>query len=244
MGKSIKRQVLASRSDFWQVPAFLGGAWLVGMGINVGIQIAAPQDAMFIVGVIATGMAYVILELIVPAYNFSVGMEQAVSLGCTRRGSIIGLLCATLLQMASSFVVACLLAAAEFGIGRWALGERYSAGKLEGLTEELWPLLGVCGGVMLGLLCLAVFCGACMQRWGRKAFIVLWGLCVLASLFGSSFHTVSQADSLLGRFLRGLGGAFAGVPPQVWNVLVTAALPALAAFGIWLLLNSSVQTAK
>lgn len=246
MWKSIKREFLLNVDSLWQFLAIIGGAWGIGLIIDAAIFYFSKDDEVFIVGLIASAMALVCLGILFPAFFFSSSFEQAVKLGCTRRAFLMGMAVTELVHTLCGTVLVIILAFLESWIGRLTLPDRYSIGKLEEMLAEIdgstLAVLGIALGAMLELACAGIFLGACMQRWGQKAF---WGIYIVGMVicfFGSSVNMI-DTDTLLGRIWRALSQAASFVPGFLWTALAILVLPAFAAVGVCMLLHASVRSA-
>ena len=98
----------------------------------------------------------------------------------------------------------------------------------------------------LPLLCFGLSFGAALQRWGKRAFWVLWGgFMALSYLGGPMVHMMknSSENSLLRRMLGAIGRFLAFLPEKAYLYLGGAAMLAAGVFGAVLLLRGSVRHA-
>ena len=243
MWKSIKREFLLNVDNLWESAAIIGGAWVIGLIIDAIIFHFSHDDEVFIGGLIASAMSFICVALLMPAYYFSCGYEQAVSMGCTRRAFVVGMAVTTFVHTLCGMACVIVLALLESWIGRLTVPERYSIGKLAELLPELKEnvlTLLILFGIMLELVCASMFLGACMQRWGRRAF---WGFYIggmSLSLFGSSVSMI-DTNTFYGRILRTISQAASHIPGGVWTALAILGLPILGVVGVCLLLRGSVR---
>ncbi len=241
MLKSIKREFLLNLDSLGQMLAIEGAAWALGLAINVVVLFVDPRP-LFIVGKITTGMAFVFLALLIPAYYFSVSYEQALRMGCTRRRFIGGMLCTAFLQLLITLAAVCALGAAEEGIGRLFLKERYDAGKMHDWLPQALRYAGAALIVLAGVVFLGAFLGACVQRWGRKAFWSIYAFSMVCCAVGTAMPEGGQEDvSAVGRAMMAVGNALAFIPGGAWAALGILAVLACGVWGVWLLLTGSVR---
>ncbi len=245
MWSSIRREFSVNRDSLWQSGLILAGACLLGEGIAAVMMGIFSREPFFIpLGTMMAVGAAVVSGVIFPAYYFSCGYEQALAMGCTRGRFLAGSLALSLVHIVLMLAAASLAILADMGFYRAFYPQIYAA-----IDWTDFPSGGVlAGGLALAaavLLCFGLFLGAALQRWGKRAFWVLWGICMAASfLSGPMVHLAKDGEaSLLGRIAGSVGHALAFLPGMVYLCFAGAVLLAAGVFGAVLLLRGSIRHA-
>ena len=250
MWKSIKREISVNRDSLWQSGLILAGACLLGEVLAfVMMRIFSEEPAFIPFGVLLTAMTAVVCGLIFPAYYFSCGYEQALTMGCTRGRFLVGALVLSLVHIMLMLAMSMLAMLVDLGLCR-ALYPRVYA---ETDWADFWTGLPS-GAVLLGglalcaavLLCAGLFLGACLQRWGKRGFWILYGVGMALLFLGGPLSHLSERaaeGSPLARAMGGLGKAFALLPVPAVLCFCGAALLAAGMSGAVLLLRGSVRRA-
>lgn len=246
MWQSIKREFSVNRDGLWQSGLILAGACLLGEGITAVIMHIFKEGPAFVpLGMICTAGTAFVCGLIFPAFYFSCGYEQALTMGCTRGRFLAGALALSLVHILLMFAAALLAALADIGFYRVFYPQVYAR-----IDWADFPSPGALfGGLALAaaaLLCTGLFFGACLQRWGKRAFWILYGAGMsLLFLSGPLSHWSERAaeNSLLGRMMSGLGKALSQLPEPAAFGFCGAAVLAGGVFGAVLLLRGSLRHA-
>ena len=246
MWKSIKREISVNRDSLWQSELVLVGACLVGEIAAFCILHFVGEEPEFIpMGIILTTVAAVVCAVIFPAYYFSCGYEQALTLGCTRGHFLVGEIALALLHIVLLLATAGLAVLADLGFYRVFYPQVYARIDWEDFPPDT-DLLIAAAAAVAALLCSGLFLGALLQRWGKRAFWVLWGVFMAFSyLTGPVIHLLERnsEDSLLGRMVGSIGRVLAFLPGTVYLCMGGAALLGAGVFGAVLLLRGSIRHA-
>lgn len=247
MIKSIKREISVNRDSLWQSELVLVGAYLAGEVFLLCILHFFGEEPEFIpLGFIITMIAAVICAVMFPAYYFSCGYEQALTLGCTRGRFLAGELALSLMHIVQLLATAGLAFLADLGFYRALYPQVYAQIDWDGFEINA-SFFAAAAVAVAALLCFGVFFGALLQRWGKRAFWVMWGVFMaLSYLSGPLMRLVAKGgeqDSLLGRACRAAARVLAFLPGVVYLCMGCVALLAMGVFGIVLLLRGSVRRA-
>lgn len=246
MWKSIQREISVNRDSLWQSELILAGTCLVGEIVSYCILRFSGGEPEFIpLGIIFTMTAAVVCAVLFPAYYFSCGYEQALTLGCTRGRFLVGELALSLLHILLLLATAGLAVLADLGFYRVLYPQVYENIDWEEFQIDV-TFFAAAAAVAAALLCFGLFFGAILQRWGKRAFWGLWGAgMALSYLSGPVAHLLenNSEDSLLGRMVGSVWRMLAFLPGTVYLCLGGAALLAAGVFGAVLLLRGSVRHA-
>lgn len=244
MLRSIKREFLLNRNSLWQSLALLGGGWLFGLALLLGIVWLADETELVPLGTIFAGLVLVFIGVLYSIYYFACGYEQALTMSCTRRRFLVGIFVTTCLQLLCLIVAVLALSALELGIFRlFFRGYTLDLGPLAPpmLARFAWVPLAAVPAVV----CAGMFLGACVQRWGRRALWLLWGLYMIFVLFGDTFRNMAEGanrNTLLGSVVGAAADALARIPDgPMRGVLALVLLVAATVAGLWMLLHGSVR---
>ena len=246
MWKSIKREISVNRDSLWQSELLLVGACLVGETVAFCILHFLDEEPEFIpMGIILTTVAAIVCAVLFPSYYFSCGYEQALTLGCTRGRFLAGELVLALLHIVLLLATAGLAILADLGFYRVFYPQVYARIDWEDFPPDADLLLAAAVAVA-ALLSFGLFFGAMLQRWGKRAFWVLWGVFMAFTyLSGPVIHLLERnsEDSLLGRMAASVGRMLAFLPASVYLCIAGAALLGAGVFGAVLLLRGSIRHA-
>ena len=180
--------------------AFMGGMYLVGIGIVISAVLMAwidRDEGIVLVGGIMLLMALVYMCFFSAAQMVS-NYNYAIAMGQTRRQTMPAYLTATFIV----YLIFDLLAVVLHGIERWLMSVVCAGLPQEDVIE---PLMRVKYLLLLALAGTAVtmLLGAAIMKFGKAAFVVFW-LLIMAVCIGG------------GRFSNYLGGAGAGSALAHW----------------------------
>lgn len=248
MWKSIKRELSVNRDSLWQSGLILAGACLLGEVIAfIMMRIFSDEPAFIPFGMLLAVITVVVCGVIFPAYYFSCGYEQALTMGCTRGRFLVGALVLSLVHIVLMFAAAMLAMLVDLGLCRALYPRVYAATDWTDFWTGFPSAAVLLGGLALAaavLLCAGLFLGACLQRWGKRAFWILYGVGLSMLLLGGPLSHLSEGaagDSPLGRMFGGLGRALSLLPLPAVLCFCGAALLAAGVFGAVLLLRGSVR---
>lgn len=246
MWKSIKREVSVNRDSLWQSELILVGTCLVGeIAAYCILRFLGGEPEFIPMGIILTMVAAIVCAVMFPAYYFSCGYEQALTLGCTRGRFLVGELALSLLHIVLLLSTVGLAVLADLGFYRVLYPQVYERIDWEEFQIDATFFIAV-AAVAASLLCFGLFFGAMLQRWGKRAFWVLWGVgMAFTYLSGPIAHLLenNREDSLLGRMVGSIGRMLAFLPAAVYLCLGGAAVLAAGVFGAVLLLRGSIRHA-
>lgn len=206
--------------DFVLVAAVPGGLFVV-LELVVGIILLTVRpDTTVAMGGIMLPMAGGIFALIASVSTPTVLFDLIVKSSVTRKRALVGTVSMMLLLTAETMLLGWLLGQADVLIAR-AWVDRLpwlEAVEFEGvLPLWIWALAAV------GITLFGLGGGAALQRFGLKAFWVLWGAWMVLMLLSSQIDW----DALF--------GMMATLP------LLAAAAVGMGGWGCWSLLRSSVR---
>lgn len=244
MLKSIKREFLLNLDSLWQTLAFLSGAWLLGEIMSLCILYFAHADTYFSLGTVFAAIILVLFGVIFALYYFSCGYEQALTMSCTRRHFLVGMFVTVCLQLLCFVAGMAVLVLLDRGLYLLFFRGMPLEG-LDLLRPEVLRWAWVVLPSVLVIACAGMFLGACIQRWGRRALWLLWGVYMAVFLFGDTFTRLAEGagrDTLLGRALGAVVDVLAFIPGGAARALLALALLAAAtASGAVMLLRGSVR---
>lgn len=253
MWKAIRREFSVNRDSLWQSGLILFGICLLGEVVSCVLQHVFSDDPGFIpMGMILASFTAFTCAVIFPAYYFSCGYEQALTMGCTRGRFLAGALALSFCHIALLMLFSGAAAFVDVGFYRVFYPQIYAKIDWAGFWTD-FPLdisvLGALGVLALGaagLVCVGLFFGACVQRWGKRAFWILYGV-IMATMFlaGPLSHLREGVgkDSPLGQMMDSLDRVLARLPVPAYLWLGGAALLAAGVFGAVLLLRGGVRRA-
>lgn len=246
MWKSIKREISVNRDSLWQSELILVGTCLVGeIAAYCILRFLGGEPEFIPMGIILTTVAAVVCAVMFPAYYFSCGYEQALTLGCTRGRFLVGELALSLLHILLLLATAGLAVLADLSFYRVLYPQVYARIDWEEFQIDISFFVAI-AVVAAMLLCFGLFFGAILQRWGKRAFWGIWGVFMAFSyLSGPIIHLLERnsEDSLLGRILGSIGRTLAFLPGTVYLCLGAASVLAAGVFGAVLLLRGSIRHA-
>lgn len=225
----LKKVIRFNAGDFAVIAAAAGGLFLaLQLIINIVMLTVRPDTVPTLCGVLVPIILGFIL-LIFFMSNLVVNFDFLLRCSVTRARALGSLLLLLVLEAAEALALSLLLTQADRLIARaWV-----AARPVLGVEEFALPLWGVALGY-LAVLLLGLVSGAALQRFGRKAFWVLWaGWMAIALLASSSdwwealFH---------GTVLAGVANA-----PAVALALGGAAVLAAAGWAVWTMLHACVR---
>lgn len=254
MWKAIRREFSVNRDNLWQSGLILAGVCLLGEVVTCLLQHIFSDDPEFVpMGMLLAAITAVVCAVIFPAYYFSCGYEQALTMGCTRGRFLAGTLALSFCHIALLMLLSGMAVFVDLGFYRVFYPQIYAKIDWAGFWTD-FPLdgisaLGAIGALALGaagLVCMGLFFGACVQRWGKRAFWILYGVIVAPTILAGPLAHVSEGvgkDSPLGQMLDSLGRVLARLPVPAYLWFGGAALLAAGVFGAVLLLRGGVRRA-
>lgn len=248
MWRSVKRELSINRASLWQTMLILAGACVVGEIVMACIFHFTSDAPEFVpMGFIFTAMTACICGILFPAYYFSCGYEQALTLGCTRKSFLVGELALSAVHILLLMAEAALAMLADWGFYRLFYPTAFAAIRWDGFAPDVtW--LGIVLLIVAALVCAGLFLGASLQRWGRRAAWALWGIYMVFVFFSGPLtqigKTAAAQASPLGAAVRAVDGVLALLPLNSYLILGGVLLLALGAAGAEMLLRGSVRRAQ
>ena len=225
----LKKVIRFNAGDFAVIAAAAGGLFLLlQLVINIVMLTVKPDTVPTLCGILMPVMLGFILLLFF-MNNIVVNFDFLLRCSVTRTRALGSLVVLLVLEAAEALALSLLLAQVDRLIAQAWVRARPGLG----VEEFALPLWGVALGY-LAVLLLGLVSGAALQRFGRKAFWVLWAGCMAISMLASSsdwwealFH---------GTVLAGVASA-----PAVALALGGAAVLAAAGWAVWTLLRATVR---
>lgn len=197
--EAIKKELQLQQTNLLQLLGIMAGAFSFGLVLRAGFWVFSSS---FRQAPVPVGCAFLPVGLIIILFclgaQFTVGINNAVLMGRTRRGYFAACSLAVLLQLTACLLLAGLLAWLELSLpGSGPQG-------LQILRQFFRPapLLAV----VLGGLALTEFVGALLGRFGKKAGVPLWAVWFLGCTILPRIFSEEGRESLLGRLARRLAG--------------------------------------
>ena len=217
----LKNAIKMNLEDLWPFLAVEGGFFLLYEIIEAIILfVGKPDTSGAIAGLIVLAMG-IMMNLFVGGCYPVLNMDMLLRYSVTRKTALFATLGTMALNMTVSMSFAALLGWVDHFIARayvnalpWVVG-------VESVEPPLWAYF-VAG---LGVVCLAFGAGAVLQKFGRKAFWVLWGAWMLM-IVGFNIVDWHVLDTLN--------------VPMMAVAAVAACLVSLLG-GSWLMLRTSVK---
>lgn len=171
----LKNAIKMNLEDLWPFLAVEGGFFLLYEIIEAIILfVGKPDTSGAIAGLIVLAMG-IMMNLFVGGCYPVLNMDMLLRYSVTRKTALFATLGTMTLNMAVSMTFAALLGWVDHFIAQayvnalpWVVG-------VESVEPPLWAYFVV----GLGVVCLAFGAGAVLQKFGRKAFWVLWGAWML-----------------------------------------------------------------
>lgn len=171
-----------NKVDFAVIAAVVGVSFLVlELVINIIMLTVRPDSVPTLAGTMLPFVAG-FLSLFVCASQIPMGFEFVLRYSVTRRRALAATMGLMIVETAFAFVLALLLAQAERAIvyGVWL--RAIPSLEVEDFTLPVGSV--VVGAVVVFLV--GLVCGTALQRFGRKAFWVLWGIWMAALLLSQT----------------------------------------------------------
>lgn len=217
----LKNAIKMNLEDLWPFLAVEGGFFLLYEIIEAIILfVGKPDTSGAIAGLIVLAMG-IMMNLFVGGCYPVLNMDMLLRYSVTRKTALFATLGTMTLNMAVSMTFAALLGWVDHSIARaWVSALPWVVG-VESVEPPLWAYFVV----GLGVVCLAFGAGAVLQKFGRKAFWVLWGAWMLL-IVGFNIIDWHVLDTL-----------------NVPMMAVAAAAACLVSLlgGSWLMLRTSVK---
>lgn len=230
MNAMLKKVIKFNAGDFAAIAAIAAGIFLIlQLIINIVMLAVEPDTVPAICGILVPVILGFIL-LIFFMSNLVINFDFLLRSGVTRRSALGSMLVLMVLEAAEAAVLSLLLGKADLLIARaWAAARPVLT------VEEFFspPAWGIALGY-LAVLVLALVSGAALQRFGRRAFWVMWGgWMVLVVLMNSQDWWEALFD---GAVLAGAASA-----PIAALVLTGTAVLAAVAWSVHTLLRATVK---
>lgn len=186
-GKAIKMNL----EDLWPFLAAEGGAFLLYELIEaVVLYTVKPDTSGAICGAVLLGIG-AMMNLFVGAFYPVLNVDMLLKYSVTRKTALLATLGSTALNMTVSMAFAALLGWVDSLIARAWVNALPWVVDVESATVPLWAYFAVGAGV----ICLSFGAGAILQRFGRKAGWILWGIW-MALIVGFNIVDWHVLDSL------------------------------------------------
>lgn len=213
----IKKVFQLNKSDFALYTAIEVGIFLAWQLIATGIMLIVKPDTSAALGAIFVPVFGGFILIIGNAANGTVGFEMLLRFSVTRKKALLSTVVLLLTEALFTMGLGWLLGQADLFIARAWLNVSYVKTVNIEFSFPLWGM--ALAAVVLTLLSLGA--GAALQRFGRKAFWVLWAGWMLLMVFTNEidWHRFFALDAtipalVIGSVLLGLWGC--------WSFLHTA----------------------
>lgn len=241
MIKRLKNTFLLYSDGMGIISAIIGGAWLVGMIIVALILNFAKNlpnsyfNAGTVFALVIGGFYVLITDFMFFAINFNI----AVSMGISRKrflinGSIV-LFVQHLIYIALLFVLSKLemLLAALFYPN---LDRVKDIMNIDGIM-----LLQMVGGV-LALIAVSIFIGALLQRFGKTAFWIMWGIYMFFAIGGVGLTSMSKTNGgLINSVVHTVGNILKNTTFAGWLTIIAVLCSILAGVGALIFRKAPVK---
>ena len=217
----LKNAIKMNLEDLWPFLAVEGGFFLLYEIIEAIILfVGKPDTSGAIAGLIVLAMG-IMMNLFVGGCYPVLNMDMLLRYSVTRKTALFATLGTMTLNMTVSMTFAALLGWVDHFIARAWVSALPWVVDVESVEPPLWAYFVV----GLGVVCLAVGAGAVLQKFGRKAFWILWGTWMLL-IVGFNIVDWHVLDTLN--------------IPMMAVAAVAACLVSLLG-GSWLMLRTSVK---
>lgn len=217
----LKNAIKMNLEDLWPFLAVEGAFFLLYELIEAIILFTVKPDTSGAVAGLVVLAVGGMMNLFAGGCYPTLNMDMLLRYSVTRKTALCATLGSMTLNMAVSMAFAALLGWADSLIARtWVSALPWVMG-VESVEPPLWAYFAT----GLGVVCLALGAGAVLQKFGRKAFWVLWGGWMLL-VVGMNFTNWHMLDTL-------------NVPAMVAAVVAVCGVSLLG--GSWLLLRTSVR---
>ena len=171
----LKNAIKMNLEDLWPFLAVEGGFFLLYEIIEAIILFTVkPGTSGAVCGLIVLAMG-IMMNLFVGGCYPVLNMDMLLRYSVTRKTALFATLGTMTLNMAVSMTFAALLGWVDHFIARAWVSALPWVVDVESLEPPLWAYFVV----GLGVVCLAVGAGAVLQKFGRKAFWILWAAWML-----------------------------------------------------------------
>lgn len=233
MWKAFKQQMRVQWNDIWQSCVLTAGIGAVGIIIfqiicffQTDVEEYVPLGTIMAgIGMILFAMAFIMIQL--PVY-----FRIEVSMGCIRKHFFWAFLAASLVQ---SFLIYGTVLLVH--VGDRALSRVRQPG-MKTVIEVMPYLLKWGLPAVIGIVVVSMLCGILVMRFGKYAYVFLWGVWMIACLgFPRVVDAVVEApESVFGRIGREIVSFVVSVPLTAWGVAAAVFLAA-ALIGTYVILR-------
>lgn len=205
MWNNCKKQLILHRACFWESWLVTAGAWLAGDILSVMLLIFSDSTKYVSIGGILGIFGAVLFSMGIGVGFFSAYYETALSMGQTRKGYIVSAFTTNFMVLISNLLLLLPLSSISELARRTFFSSLATADGFYGIFNIdfviQWWWVGLLASFFM--VCCGMCIGALIQRWGRKAFWVLWGVYIVGFLFGGKFAHIMKninPSSVTGRF--------------------------------------------
>lgn len=210
------------------------GFFVFGFALALILTAGSGDGATVPLGTLMAAMMAFLFTMITVAMNFCTGFEYAVKMGVTRKAYMAGSLMVSYVQAVLAMLALWLLSAFE----PWIDGILFP-----GVVQELDIFtrlsLPVCLLIPLLVVPVASFMGAAVEKWGKKAFWILYVIIFVPLVFSSQIgNIVSTRDTstVVSRLVVTVWDALSALPALGLKALI-AVVPVLCLLFTYLLLR-------
>lgn len=244
MLKNLQKEWRNNFSSTWQMIAIMAAGWGLGELITVLVLLLAKDaDTYFSLGGILGLATLLIFGVFLSVYYFTVGFDQALCMGRTRRAYLCSMTLTAWAQLLLGTVAAVALSNADalirntFFRGIPDDGPFYGVLSLDWVVKFWWAFLF---GPLAVVLC-GFMAGAMVKRFSRKALWFFWGVYMVVVLFGSSIAKLLESHDTTTLAGRIVNGAAALLPVGLLPAAAALGTVGLLGYSIYVLLRAKVD---
>ncbi|MEG2206169.1 MAG: hypothetical protein RRY03_05790 [Oscillospiraceae bacterium] len=242
MLENLKKEFILRRKSLLTLWAIIGGIWLAFYLLVLAVVVIAKADTYMNLSMPICAMLSLFVILIDNVSYFSIEFEQAIRMSRTRKGYLASTCLFDLVQGLS-----CVLLLAVFAlIDNLVYGVFFKSLPLDAEYINVFTMenLGYAVGAIVALICISIFIGALLQRFGKAAFWVVWGVYMFFALFGiniSKYIETNNRSGLLGKMVNGVADIMKAMPNESMLVLCGGALLAMFIVGYGFLRRATIK---
>lgn len=219
----LKKMLKLNASDFAVCTAVVAGAFLLTeLIVNIIMAAVRPDSVPTLGGILLPCLTFMMC-LFINVFQVPVQFDFLLRFGVSRRQALAGTVGILACETVFAFLLSLVLAQADRLIANLWLMARPGL-ELETFAVPLWGV----ALMAVGVLALGLVCGAVIQRFGRRAMVILW----VAFMALMMLMNVTGWD-----VLHNMGAT----PPAAIAVGALAVIAAVA-WSVWSLLRACVQS--
>lgn len=234
---SVKNQARLGFKNFVLYAVFVLGFYLFGFAGSIVLSLDSGSTGSL--GSVMAAMMTFFVVFITAITNFCTGFEYAVKMGVTRKAYITGSLIVTYLQ-----AVLIMLFLWGLSILESLLLHLFFPDALQELSLAAFLSLPLCLILPLIVVPIAALMGALVEKWGKKAFWIIYILIFVPIIFSSQIGDIiatRDTASPLSRLVLAIYDAIIALPPAGFKALAAAAPLLCLVVAVLMLRKQSVR---